>query len=305
VVDRADAAIGRQAERQHGLVMHAPAIEAGLTQAGIHHRLASGRWVAAASRVYRVTGATATWEARILAAVLSAGPGAVASHRTAAALWQLDGSRRGRPELAIPRGRRHRGDSVRIHRSTDLALVRPTMRLGIPTTPVARTLLDLGAVVTFEQLHLAVDDARRRRLVSWDDLVGVLVSHARRGRRGAGPLRALLSDHAAEVVATDSGFERLVIALLRSAGLPQPALQYVVEVDGRRYRLDMAYPEARVAIELDGTVHLRRDVWEADHARQNALILAGWTLLRFTWRDYTDRPSRIVTEVRRACEQAA
>jgi hypothetical protein len=72
-VGRADAAIGRQAERQHGLVMHAQAIEAGLTQAGIHHRLASGRWVAAASRVYRVTGATATWEARILAAVLSAG----------------------------------------------------------------------------------------------------------------------------------------------------------------------------------------------------------------------------------------
>ena len=74
------------------------------------------------------------------------------------------------------------------------------------------------------------------------------------------------------------------------AGLPRPVLQHPVELGGRRYRIDLAYPEQRVAIELDGSVHLRRDVWEADHERQKALVLAGWTVLRFTWREDDRRP---------------
>ena len=104
---------------------------------------------------------------------------------------------------------------------------------------------------------------------------------------------------------TDSGFERLVVARLREAGLPAPALQHEVVVAGKTYRIDLAYPEARVAIELDGSVHLRRDVWEADHGRQNALVLAGWTVLRFTWRDYLDRPADLVRHVAAALRAAA
>ena len=72
----------------------------------------------------------------------------------------------------------------------DLHLVTPVIRNGVPTTPVARTLLDLGAVVPAPLLHLAVDDARRRGLTDWDALLDVLVAHARRGRRGVGPAGA-------------------------------------------------------------------------------------------------------------------
>ena len=49
---------------------------------------------------------------------------------------------------------------------------------------------------------------------------------------------------------TDSGFERLVVSRLVEAGLPAPVLQHAVEVGGRRYRIDLAYPGERVAIEL-------------------------------------------------------
>lgn len=66
------------------------------------------------------------------------------------------------------------------------------------------------------------------------------------------------------------------------------------------YEPDLAYPDAMVAIELDGGVHLKREVWEADHARQNALVLAGWQLLRFTWRDYRRSPQRLVREIKAA-----
>jgi very-short-patch-repair endonuclease len=297
----ADAAVGRLAERQHGLVTRAQAIEAGLSEKAMRHRVAAGRWLASAPGVYRLAGAAPSWESHVLGRVLVAGPGAVASHRTAAALWRLDGVRRGMPELTIDVGRRYHGPpGVRIHRSTDLHLTSPVRNEGIPTTPVDRTLVDLGAVVPGEVLHLAVDDARRRRLVDWNGLLDVLVRHARKGRRGVGPLRALLHDHAAEVAVTDSGFERLAIASLCSAGLPPPRLQHEVTIRGVRYRLDLAYPAQRVGIELDGTVHLRRDIWESDHVRQNALVLAGWTILRFTWREYTAHPSAFVAAVHHA-----
>jgi very-short-patch-repair endonuclease len=301
-----DGAAARVAEGQHGMVTHAQAVAAGLSRGEIRHRRDSGRWVAVDPLVYRIAGLPVGWHASVLAAVLGAGDGAVASHRTAGVLWQLDGCRQGVPELTLPRGRRHPGRrAARLHWSTDLGLTRPVRRHGIPTTPVDRTLLDLAGVVGATTLHLAVDDARRRGLIGWDGLVDVLVRHARRGRRGVGGLRRLLDEHAAEVVATDSGFERLVVAMLCSAGLPAPVLQHPVAVGGRDVRLDLAYPPERVGIELDGSIHLRRDVWEADHARQNALVLAGWTILRFTFRDYRRRPGAMAAEVARALAAAA
>jgi very-short-patch-repair endonuclease len=147
---------------------------------------------------------------------------------------------------------------------------------------------------------LAIDDARRRRLTDWDRLLDALVLHARRGRDGVGTLRSILDDHFGERARTDSGFERLVLALLKQSGLPEPVLQHTVRVDGRDYRLDLAYPRSRLAIELDGGIHRRREVWENDHLRQNALILAGWTVLRFTWREYKDHPGRLVAAIRAA-----
>src|SRR5690606_4297877 len=189
--------------------------------------------------------------------------------------------------------------------STDLALA-PVRRIaGIPTTAVDRTLLDLGAVVPVERVHLALDDARRRNLTDWGALLATLFAHARRGRRGVGALRRILDEHYGEIEKTDSGFERLVATLLVQAGLPRPVLQERLAVDGRTYRVDLAYPAERIAIETDGADHLRRDRWEADHARQNAVVLSSWTILRYTWRDYRHEPERIVCEVREALRQAA
>lgn len=300
-LDRSIAAI---AARQHGLVTGIQLASFGASPAARRTRLEAGRLCKVGEGVYRVGGAPVTWESDVLAAVLAGGPGAVASHRTAGALWGLDGCRRGKPEVTVPLGRRYRPGGVRTHRSTDLHLVTPTRRVGIPTTPVARTLLDLGAVVTGGRVHVALDHARRRGLTDWDALLDTLVAHARRGRRGVGPLRAILDAHFGEVQVTGSRFERLVAIRLRQAGLPPPALQHEVVWAGRSYRIDLAYPRERVAIELDGSIHLRRDVWEADHERQNALVLAGWMVLRFTWRDYLDRPDRIINEVRRALVRA-
>lgn len=83
----------------------------------------------------------------------------------------------------------------------------------------------------------------------------------------------------------ESDLETLLCVLIERAGLPAPVLQHRVVVGGRRFRIDVAYPEQRVAIEGDGfEFHTDHDVFELDRVRQNALVLEGWRVLRFTWR---------------------
>ena len=69
--------------------------------------------------------------------------------------------------------------------------------------------------------------------------------------------------------------------------------------------VDLAYPELRIAIEIDGKVHLQPEVRERDLPRQNDLVLLGWTVLRFTWTRYTTRPASVVAEVRAGSRRRA
>ncbi len=305
-MERVDVDLGRIAARQHGLVTRAQAQRAGASEAAVRHRVAGGRWATVDSGVYRIAGAPVTWESSVMAAVLALGPGAVASHRSAAVLWQLDGVRPGRPE-----GRSTVGATCAA-RPPHACTAAPTCTSPSPPASVASRSRPRGA-----RCSTWVPSSPPARCTSpsttpggggsvdWAGLAEVLAGHARRGRPGVAALRALLEAQAGEAAVTDSMFERLVVAALLVAGLPAPVLQHEVVAGGRRFRLDLAYPPARLGIELDGSGHLRRSVWEADHARQNALVLAGWTILRFTWHDYVDRRPALVAEVRRALVTAA
>lgn len=303
-MERLDAVVARIAAGQHNLVTLRQLRDIGVTRSQLHTRLTRGQWSKEDRSVIRVNGAPVTWESRVLAAVLGAGPGALASHRSAGVLWRLEGVRSGIPEITVPRGRRYRREGVIVHQSTDLDRTMSTVVNGIPTTLVARTLLDLGAVLRRPQVHVALDFARRQRLTNWNVLLETLVVHARRGRDGVGTLRDILDDHLGEVAKTESGFERLVAIVLCEAGLPAPELQHPVTIGRVTYRLDLAYPEQMVAVELDGRDHLREGVWQADHMRQNALINAGWTILRFTWRDYEERRDALLRDVKVALRRA-
>jgi hypothetical protein len=250
--------------------------------------------------VFCVAGAPPSWEQRLLIATLAGGSGTLASHRSAARLWRLDGSTAGIPEVVTPRHQRSWAPHLgRIHESTDLHLAGPTERWGIPCTGVVRTLVDLGAVVPFERVHQAVDDAVRRGLCSWDDALHGLAMHSRRGRRGVGALRAVLEESYGREV-PDSYFNRLALRLITSSGLPSPVVEHTVRrADGSFVaRVDLAYPDLRIAIELDGRQHhLTARAFERDRARQNRLELEGWLVLRYTWRQYLSAPGGIVAEV--------
>jgi len=80
-----------------------------------------------------------------------------------------------------------------------------------------------------------------------------------------------------------------------AAGLPTPAIQPRIG----RYRVDFAYPDARVAIEADGfRWHSSRQQFERDRARRNALTAMGWTVLHVTWEELSKRPGEVAAIVR-------
>jgi very-short-patch-repair endonuclease len=94
--------------------------------------------------------------------------------------------------------------------------------------------------------------------------------------------------------------------LLRAAGLPPPVRQHEVVIGDRRYFLDFAYPDERVMIEIDGwEARGRRETFETDRARQNRLMLAGWTPLRFTARSLRERAHEVVATVATAVRCAS
>jgi hypothetical protein len=151
------------------------------------------------------------------------------------------------------------------------------------------------------RLHRTVEAARRDGQTDWRSLISTLVVHARRGRPGVARLRRVIAANAHREEITDSDLELLVLALLLEAGLPEPVLHHRV-YDGTRFvaEVDLAYPELKIAIEIDGRVHLEAEVRERDLPRQNDLVLSGWIVLRFTWARFTLRSASIVAEVRAA-----
>lgn len=292
--------------RQHWLVSLADLDRARAQPNAAARRVRSGRWEHAEVGVWRLVGPAPSWHANLLAPLLSVGSPAVASHLAAAALHQIPGFGWGAPEISVPRGRGTRRNGVRLHTSTDLDRAEQVVVDGIPTTGVRRTLLDLGRFVGDQHLLRSIEWARRERDVTWSELIDTLARHARRGRPGIRRLRRVIAGNVHRSEVTDSDFELLVLALLAEAGLPAPVLHHRV-LDGERFvaEVDLAYPHLRIAIELDGAVHLDAGVRERDLPRQNDLILAGWTVLRFTWKRFVERPDQIVAEVRAAIRVAS
>jgi hypothetical protein len=287
--------------RQHALVTLAQARSSGMSDRAVRSWANRGIWTREAPGVYRFTGAPRTWDSRAMVAVLSIRGDAVASHRSAAHLWLPDHvPAPGRVEVTVPYGAgRQRRPGLTVHETRAWLHVDARRRTLVPVTGPARTLLDLCGVADEVTALGVLDELRRRRLVSWDDLWAALVLH-KPGRRGRARYRGILEARHGSVV-PDGTFPRLFLRALAEAGLPVPESEHMVVVDGVRHRLDAAYAERRVGIELDGKLsHLTDVAFEEDRARDNRLGLAGWMVLRYTWRRFTTEPDQVVGEIRTA-----
>ena len=282
---------------QLGLISRDQALAAGLTPAGIQHRLTSGEWLRRRPRVYAYAAAEGCWKQDLLAVCLWLGPGAAASHRAAAALWQLH------PEVQpveVTIDRRVRpAEGVAIHFTRKWIPADRTRLAGIPVTTPTRTLIDLGATCGPDEVEIALDAALRRRLTTLRSLTWHHSRIRARGRNGAGVMTDLLRRRSSSAP-TESEFETRLLQLLRRAQLPLPCPQYVV-ADGCGFvaRLDFAYPAAKVAVEADGFAFHSLEVdWHRDRSRYNHLAALGWTIVHVTWSNLTRHPDRVVRDVR-------
>lgn len=291
------------ARRQHGLVTRRQVRDAGFSTGQITTRLARGSWKAVEREVYLLASHPMTWMTSVTAAALRTD--GVASHRSAGMLWDLDGVRRIRPEVTVPHGKKVGSRTALVHRTTQWDRIEATVRSGIAVTGVARTLLDMAWWLPPTHLLIAVDSARLRGLVDWEDLYTVYRRHSRQGRTSCGPFRLMLDRHRGEETMSRSGWNRLVQVLLTDAGLPRPELEYQVRGPDRfSADLDLAYPDLRLGIELDSaTWHLNRTSFENDPRRRNQVQNLGWMVLNFTWADYIERSNELVATVRTAVER--
>ena len=163
----------------------------------------------------------------------------------------------------------------------------------IPITSVARTLLDLAEVVSRRRLERAFEEADRRDLLDLTAVWGLLERSP--GRRGRKPLGALLTERYRPLTRTRSGLERQFLRLRREVGLPPPLVNSRVA----GYEVDMAWPDRRLVVELDSyAFHHTRAAFERDRARDAALQLQGYRVLRVTDRQLDDEPEAIVRTIR-------
>lgn len=283
-----DSAIARHARRQRGLLTRTQALAAGLSDAAITRRVATGAWLPLVAGVYALASAPRTWEQQVLAACLAVG--GVASHRTAAALWGFSGCRPGPLHMTVAYGRTSRCAIARLHRSRTLRPSDITRADGIPVTRPARTLADLARQVPRPALEDAVDDALCRRIVTLDRLAR---------QRGSPTLTAVLATWRDGSAPQDVAEARLLRRMLH-AGLPPPETQHEVWHAGRFVaRLDLAWPDRRLAVELDGfRWHASPRAFQRDRARRNLLVHLGWTVFQATPADLVGDGARVADLLR-------
>lgn len=283
-----------------GLVDRATVLSAGASDSFIQHRLATGRWQQLQDGVYLVGAAPPTWLQSIRAACLAGGPRAVASYRGAALVWELDGLGGWIVEVTVPYQTRSVIQGAVVHRSRHLEPGTTTVHRGVPVTSVERTLVDLGRYVPPAVVELALESAVRKRLTTATRVREHLGRPGGRRRHGAARLRELLEVRAPGP-ATGSAAEAALVRCLRQHGLPDPVRQHPIRLrDGTVAVVDLAWPEARLAVEWDGfEVHSGRRAFAADVERQNALLDVGYQLRRYTGDAVRRHPERIVAALSR------
>jgi very-short-patch-repair endonuclease len=287
-----DRRIARLAERQHGVVARRQLEAIGLGRGAIAHRIGAGRLHRVHHGVYAVGHTVLTVNGRRMAAVLAGGPGAVLSHASAAALWEIRPSAAARIDVSVrtPGGRAKR-PGLRMHRTPTLRADEITEHQGIRVTTPARTLLDLAATLSRRALERALDEAEIKELYDLASLDAMARAHA--GERGARRLQQAL-DQDGDPTLTDSELEELMRALCDEHHLPRPKQQAWVA----GLRVDFLFAASRLVVETDGyRYHRTRRAFERDRERDAILARAGYRTLRFTHRQLTRDPTTVAETI--------
>src|SRR5437763_9962466 len=174
-----------------------------------------------------------------------------------------------------------------------------TIRRKIPVTDINRTLIDYAAVVPQILTERALEDAFRRGYTNEGALRRRRAIAGGHGARGAGRLRAVLDARPAGRPAR-SGFEVMMLDVLRQYGLPMPVRNYVVKVAGVPVaELDLAYVDEMIDLEANGAKwHTTRRQRQRDAARRVMLEALGWNVQEFGYDEVVFTPEVTAARVR-------
>ena len=162
-------------------------------------------------------------------------------------------------------------------------------------TTVARTLQDCARTMPFREAVVLADSIMRRGLMEPHEVIEALLNLTGYGGSSGRTLAQAVD------ASSESAGESLTRCLLMEHRLPLPVTQYPISCEGRNYRVDFTWPEARVILEFDGEQkyvdHPGRDRYEA--TRDRALTRAGWTVVHLTWADIFQKEREVITHLRK------
>ena len=281
-----------RARRQAGVISHGQLVHSGLSHARIDGLVRRRDLVELLPGVYSPRPVPGSMRQRMWAAALWSG--GVISHRSAASLWKFPIPPTTVVHVTVDdrRYRKH-PSGVRTHR-VPLGRLHRTTFDGLPITDRARTVIDMLRTEAIDTARALLDRALQQRWLTEQELDADL--RAGKGRTGNSQLKVLRSEIEPGAQAES---ERRMHRLLRRAGISGWVAQYQVQLPiGTRY-IDIAFPEQRVAIEVDGrrTHDASSDRFEDDRARQNELAALGWRVLRVTWTMITRRPETVLHQI--------
>jgi len=296
--------IAHLAMAQHGVVALWQLMQLGLTASAVRNRVAAGRLHRVHAGVYAVGHARLTRDGWYMAALLACGNDAALSHRSAAAKRELRPSTRGLIDVISPRQSGRRRDGIDAHTSATL-LPRDIEEIdGIRCTTVARTLLDLAAVLPRRAVERAYDQAALREVLDARQIDDVFArTH---GHRGNATLRAIVEQHAAGSTLTRSKLEERFLAICRRAGLPQPEVNVWIALEPTGYEADFLWRAHGLIAEVDGIdVHGTRRAFEHDRRRDQRLVIAGYRVVRFPEPQLVGEPDAVGATMSALLRQAA
>lgn len=244
-----------------------------------------------------------SFDGLLAASLLAAGDGAVLGKRTAAAQWgfldhrnpiEVLRPRRGGNQLARVRVE---GEGwwpqLKIYQSLDLPETDLSVKRGRALTSPARALRDSAGLLSDQRFQWAFMEADRLGLLSDRSLNNL--ANSTQGRKGAALFREMVHRRIPNIEEARSLLEAIVLDLVDKGQIPAPEINRKTHA----YRPDFRWRSQGVLVEADGyEFHRGREAFENDVLRANRLRAEGWTVLRFTWRMVTERPSEVAAMIR-------
>lgn len=262
--------------------------------------VAAGRWQRVHDGTYCAHTGPLTFEQRCAAALAAAGEAALLDGASAATLHGLSGFEEDRIHVTVPHGTSlRRLSGVVLRQSVVLTERSRRDRSGLRAVRPEWAALTIARHSPWRARAVFAATVQQG-FARADHLEACVLAVGQ--FRGRPAVTAALRDVAG---GTRSALEGAFLDVVRRAGLPTPRRHVPIVVDGRRAWLDACWPAARVAVEIDGKAfHILGEDWERDLDRQNALVLAGLTLLRFSAAAIHGTPRRVADQVAAALAAA-